>query len=54
MTTLSATPPTDDREWFTPVWVVPALLLTAVIVYAIANGSIPEAAVSAVPALVAP
>jgi hypothetical protein len=54
MTTLSVKPPASGREWFTPVWVVPALLLAAVIVYAAVNGSVLESAVSLVPPTVAP
>jgi hypothetical protein len=41
---------TNDREWFTPVWVVPALLLVLVIVYSIARGS-PDSAAALQPAI---
>jgi len=38
------TDPAGRSEWFTPIWVVPALLLAGVIAYALADGPAPEPA----------
>ncbi|HTI87655.1 MAG TPA: hypothetical protein VL966_13705 [Alphaproteobacteria bacterium] len=54
MTTLSAKPTASQREWFTPVWVVPVMIFAAVIVYGAVHGHIPESGVNLVPSTVAP
>jgi hypothetical protein len=43
------TQPAHQREWFTPVWVVPLLLIVLVALYAIAKGGIPGSAPAIVP-----
>ncbi|MGE5540285.1 MAG: hypothetical protein ACM30I_16835 [Gemmatimonas sp.] len=42
------------REWFTPIWAVPVLLLILVALYTIANGGIPDSGGLAVPSAVTP